>query len=60
MMAGSGATLTYGELNARSNRVAHLLRDAGLKRGDGIVILMENHLNFLEICWGALETGIAQ
>ena len=58
MMASSGATLTYGELNARSNRVAHLLRDAGLKRGDGIVILMENHLNFLEICWGAQRSGL--
>jgi hypothetical protein len=32
IMAGSGETLTYGELERRSNRLAHLLRANGLRR----------------------------
>jgi long-chain acyl-CoA synthetase len=57
-MAGSGESLTYAALDAGSNRVAHLLRRAGLHPGNGIVILMENHLRFLEICWGAQRSGL--
>jgi long-chain acyl-CoA synthetase len=34
IMARSGETITYRELDERSNRLAHLLRAAGLKRGD--------------------------
>src|SRR5690349_15103222 len=30
IMAGSGQTVTYAEFEARANRFAHLLRDAGL------------------------------
>jgi amino acid adenylation domain-containing protein len=32
--------LTYGELNARSNRLARLLKDAGCRRGDRVCLLM--------------------
>jgi amino acid adenylation domain-containing protein len=32
--------LTYGELNARSNRLARLLKDAGCGRGDRVCLLM--------------------
>ena len=35
VMAATGQTVTYGELEARSNRIAHLLRGHGLQRGDG-------------------------
>ena len=58
VMAGSGATMTYGELEARSNQVAHLLRSQGLKRGDTIVVFMENNLEYLAICWGAQRAGL--
>src|SRR6202007_466310 len=34
------APLTYGELDAASNRLARLLRDLGCSRGDRIVLLM--------------------
>ena len=57
-MAGSGHTLTYRELEERSNRVAHLLRKLGLKAGDHIAILLENHPRFFEICFGAHRAGI--
>ena len=29
IMAGSGAVTTYGQLDERSNRLAHLMRQAG-------------------------------
>ncbi len=58
IMARSGETITYGDLEARSNQVAHLLRDAGLGRGDHIALFMENHARFLEVAWAALRSGI--
>ena len=57
-MAGSGDQLTYGELLSRSDRVGHLFRSSGLRRGDVVVILMENHLRFLEVAWGAQRAGL--
>ncbi len=58
VMAGSGATLSYAALEARSNQVAWLLRAHGLKRGDSIAILMSNCLDYLAICWGAQRAGL--
>ncbi|OYU34195.1 acyl-CoA synthetase [Novosphingobium sp. PASSN1] len=58
IMAGSGAQLTYAELEARSNRVAQLLRAHGLTRGDCIAVLMHNGLDYLPICWGAQRAGL--
>jgi long-chain acyl-CoA synthetase len=58
IMASSGETVTFGEYEARGNRVAHLLRDAGLRRGDHIAVLMENSPQLLEIEAGAERTGL--
>src|ERR1700729_1452909 len=35
VMAGTGETITYGELERRSTQLARVLRDKGLKPGDG-------------------------
>ncbi|MFO1196022.1 MAG: AMP-binding protein [Burkholderiaceae bacterium] len=48
IMASSGETVTYAELDARSNRLAHLLRAHGLKRLDHYSIFMENNSRYLE------------
>jgi acyl-CoA synthetase (AMP-forming)/AMP-acid ligase II len=48
VMAGSGETLTHGRMRARVNKVAHLLRAAGLRRGDHFAIFMENHPRYIE------------
>ncbi|MEY2571685.1 MAG: long-chain acyl-CoA synthetase, partial [Acidimicrobiaceae bacterium] len=58
IMATSGETVTFGEYEARSNRVAHLLRDLGLQRGDHIAVFMENNLRMLEIEGGAERAGL--
>ncbi|MDO9487893.1 MAG: AMP-binding protein, partial [Sphingomonadaceae bacterium] len=58
IMAGSGETVTYAQLEAESNRIAQLLRAHGLKRGDAIAILMENGPHYLPICWGAQRAGL--
>jgi long-chain acyl-CoA synthetase len=57
-MAGTGQRLSYDELDRRSNQLAHLLWDAGLRRGDHVAVFMENHLHYLEVVWAALRSGL--
>ncbi|QHE83392.1 acyl-CoA synthetase [Hydrogenophaga sp. BPS33] len=54
----TGETLTYRELNARSNKFARFMHAMGLRPGDHIAVLMENNLRFFEILWGAMRSGI--
>jgi long-chain acyl-CoA synthetase len=58
IMATSGEIVTFGEYEARANQAAHLLRAAGLRRGDHISIFMENNPRLLEIAGGAERTGL--
>ncbi len=58
IMAESGETVTYGELDERSNRIAHLLRDQGLKRLDHYAVFMENHVRYLECCSAGERSGL--
>ncbi|HSA50396.1 MAG TPA: acyl-CoA synthetase [Yinghuangia sp.] len=58
IMAGSGATRTYRELDENSARLAHLLHDAGLRRGDAIALLSDNDVHCFEVYWAALRSGL--
>jgi long-chain acyl-CoA synthetase len=58
IMAGSGERVTYAQLEARSNQGAHLFRALGLKRGDGVALLLENSARFFEIVWAAQRAGL--
>ena len=58
IMAGSGETITYRELEAHSNQLAHLLRVAGLKRLDHYAIFMENHPRYIECCAAGERSGL--
>ena len=49
IMGGSGQVVTYGELDARSNQLAHLWRSAGLRRGDHVAVMMENHPRYFDV-----------
>src|SRR5262249_40504628 len=57
-MGTAGTVVTYGQLDQRSNRLARLLREAGLRRGDHLAVLMENNPRYLEITWAALRSGL--
>ena len=58
IMAQTGAVLTYGELEARSNRLAHLFRARGLHRLDHYAIFMENNAHYVECCSAGARTGV--
>ena len=58
IMAGSGWTQTFSELDEAANRLARLLRDTGLQPGDHVAICMENHPRYLEVLWGCNYAGL--
>jgi long-chain acyl-CoA synthetase len=58
IMGTSGETVTFAEYEARCNQIAHLLRSAGLQRGDHIAVFMENSIPMLEIEGAAERTGL--
>jgi long-chain acyl-CoA synthetase len=58
VMAQSGDTVTYGELEARSNRLAHFLRACGLNRLDHFSIFMENNARYIECCSAGERSGL--
>jgi acyl-CoA synthetase (AMP-forming)/AMP-acid ligase II len=58
VMAASGQVVTYRELDDRSNRLAQLWYDAGLRFGDHIAVCMENHPRYLEVVWAAQRSGL--
>ncbi|WP_314963827.1 AMP-binding protein [Bradyrhizobium cosmicum] len=50
-------TLTCGQLEARSNRIARALEGLGVKRGDLVTIGLPNGVNFVETCWAIWKVG---
>ena len=58
IMAGSGFTQTFAELDAAANRLSRLLRAAGLQPGDHVALCMENHPRYLEVLWGCHYAGL--
>ncbi len=58
IMAGSGETVSYRQLDARTNQYAHFFRSIGLQHGDVVAICMENRPEFFEFVWGAQRSGL--
>src|SRR6201988_1650636 len=54
----SGTVLTFAELEARANRLAHFFRRRGLREGDAVAILMENNEHFHAVMWAARRSGL--
>lgn len=53
-----GGAISFGELHARSRRVAAALHQVGLRRGDGVALVLPNRPEFFEITWGAQLSGL--
>ena len=58
IMAGTGETVSFRQLDARSNQIAHAFRHMGLQAGDTIAIFAENSARYFEICWAAQRAGL--
>ncbi|MBJ7288551.1 acyl-CoA synthetase [Williamsia sp.] len=54
----TGEQLTYRELDERSTRLANLLHELGLRRGDCIALVSTNDLRVFEVYWAALRSGL--
>ncbi|WP_379923583.1 acyl-CoA synthetase [Erythrobacter sp. R86502] len=57
IMTGSGKQITYGAMDAESNRLAHLLRARGIKAGDAFAVLLENRIEYFTLIWGSQRAG---
>ena len=56
--AATGEAITYRELDARSNRLAHLLRARGLQTGDHVALFMENNLVYFDVVCACMRSGL--
>ena len=58
LIMSDGDVISYGELYARSQRVAAALHGAGLRPGDGVALVLPNRPEFFEITWGCQLSGL--
>ena len=54
---GSRYSTTYAELSARSAQVANWLRALGVKRGDGILVMLDNQFELWETMLAGIKLG---
>ncbi len=55
---GTTATLTFGELDARSNRLARMLTARGLIRGDRLGFFLPNRIEFIDLFLACVKAGV--
>ena len=58
VMARGGETVTYGQLDDRSRRLAAAFAARGLGLRQHVAILMENNPAYLEVAWAAQRSGL--
>jgi fatty-acyl-CoA synthase len=58
ILASSGHTLTYAQLESTSLRIARLLRSHGLTPGKRVAIMLGNEALFLPVAWAAQRAGL--
>src|SRR5262249_14796523 len=54
----SGKRVSFADMEAGANRLAHHFRRAGLGEGDTIAVVMENNEHFHAIMWAARRIGL--
>ena len=55
--SGGTATLTFGEIDARANRMARALADRGVLKGDRVAVYLANRLEFLDLFLACVRLG---
>ena len=50
-------TVTWAELDRRTNRIARGLEAAGVKLGDLVTVGLANSVDFIEACYGLWKVG---
>jgi long-chain acyl-CoA synthetase len=58
IMAGSGDSVSFAELDATANRLARTFRALGLEQQDHVAVCMENRIELPQIAWGAHYAGL--
>jgi len=53
-----GAAYTFGEIDARSNRLAQLLAQRGLKRGDRLCVYLANCVEMIDLFLACVKLGV--
>lgn len=56
-LVADGQRLTYDEVERQANRVAHALRDHGVKRGDRVILYLPNSAELVIGLFGAVKAG---
>ena len=51
-------SLTFGDLEARSNQLSHALRARGLKRGDRLAFFLQNRVEVIDLWLAAVKVGL--
>ncbi|MBV9513621.1 MAG: acyl-CoA synthetase [Mycobacteriaceae bacterium] len=54
----AGTVVTFAELEARANRLAHYFRGAGLRQGDTVAVILENGEHTHAVMWAARRSGL--
>jgi crotonobetaine/carnitine-CoA ligase len=57
---GEGEWVTYGEIDARANRIANALISRGLQKGETVSTLMPNSVDQVALWFGILRAGGVQ
>src|SRR5262245_59340394 len=52
-----GSQITYRQLDARSSRVANALIERGVRPGNRVCVLDQNHDRFIELMFGVAKAG---
>jgi malonyl-CoA/methylmalonyl-CoA synthetase len=52
------STFTFGDIDARSDRVARFITSRGIARGDRICFFMPNRVEFIDLFLACVKTGV--
>ncbi|MCQ4152530.1 acyl-CoA synthetase [Rhodococcus qingshengii] len=58
IVAETGAMVTFAELESNSIRIARVLHEFGLRRGDNLAVLATNNVQVFDIYWAAMRSGV--